>query len=121
MKDDYNASEDYANNLSDAQNEANQNAVNALQSGTNQSSAAEVGQSILAGTNISNTADTSTTNANNQTDSLLKRLTLALKGEEAQDQTTYIKAAGEATNEAEKSSTLADIFSLLGGLLKGDK
>jgi hypothetical protein len=111
--------EDYANNLSDAQNEANQNALNTLQSGSNQASASEVGQSILAGTDISNTADTATTNTNNQTKTLLKRLLLALQGEEATDQSVYLSKENELSNEAQGSSILSDIFKTIASLFGG--
>ena len=111
--------EDYANNLSDAQNESNQNALNTLQSGSNQATASEVGQSILAGTDISNTADTATTNTNNQTKTLLKRLLLALKGEEATDQSVYLSKENELSNEAQGSSILSDIFKTIASLFGG--
>ena len=113
--------EDYANNLSDAQNESNQNILNTLQSGNNQSTAAEIGQSILSGSNISNTADTATTNTNNQTNSLLKRLTLALQGEEATDQSVYLSKAEKLSDEAQNSSIVSDLLKTISSIFGGSK
>lgn len=111
--------EDYANNLSDAQNEANQNTLNSLQSGDSQSTSAEIGQSILSGTDISNTANTATTNTNNQTNSLLKRLILALQGEEAEDQSVYLSKAEKLSDDAQNSSFISDILKTLSSVFGG--